>query len=168
MTACQADLICFSSTRQSDGKGRCTSPWVALARGKLCRSTTRRRIATMKRYTRREVAAAVLTAGWERWADAAVEAVDAEIGNGNEALHGRGVCPHAQNTARTICPLVPPRSHSSNPVRMKVRLTSLGNTQEVREQFYVQTWGSKSTLVYCQSKQNSPASAESYELLREI
>lgn len=160
------------------------SPWAALGRGKQCQSMTRRRTAMMKRYTRRGADAAALTAAWAGpWAGAAVGAAGEGTGNVNAVARGRGVSPHAQTAAHTTCPHVLPRSHLSNPVKMKVRLTKSGIEKEDRENVFCGNLGnhlpfylpsyyqasrlleenktSKSALVNCQSKQNLPATAKS-------
>ena len=80
-----------------------------------------------RRYTKHEVDAAALTAVWAGlWAGAAAGAVGEGTGSVNAAARGRGVSPHALTAAHTTCPHVLPRSHSSNPVKMEVRLTKSG------------------------------------------
>lgn len=105
--------VLFPLFRQSGARGRCTSPWAAWERGRLCQSMTRRRIATTKRYMKREVDAVACTAVWAAlWAGAVGGAAVAGTGNVNAAAHGKEVSPHAQTAARTTCPHGPPRSLS--------------------------------------------------------
>lgn len=138
----------------------------------------------MKRYTRRGADAAALTAVWEGpWAGVAVGAAGGETGNANAAARGSGVSPRAQTAAHTTCPHALPRSHLSNPVKMKVRLTKSGIEKEDRQNVFCCNPGnhlpfylpsnyqtsrlleenktSKSALVNCQSEQNLPATAKS-------
>lgn len=176
-------FLFYAVTRQSDERGRCTSPWAALGSGKPCQSTTRRRTATTKRYTRRGVDAVVLTAAWaEPWAGEAAAAAGEGTGNESAAAHGRGASPHAQTGAHTTCPHVPLKSRSSNLAKMKVRLTKSGIEEaagrKVRTVLKItchfiyptitrqadllgENKSPRSALVSCQSKQNLPAAAKS-------
>ena len=78
----------------------------------------------MKKFTKRGADAVALTVVWVGpWAGVADEAVGEETGNVSAAAHERGVSPHAPTAAHTTCLHVLPRSHLSNPAKMKVRLT---------------------------------------------
>lgn len=119
-------LRCLPSPRQSGVRGRCTCRWAAWERGKRCRSTTKRRTATTRRYTRRGAGAVARTVAWAGpWVDAAAEAPGGGTGSANGASRGRGVCLQGLSAARTTCRRGPPRSRSSSPVKMKVRLGML-------------------------------------------
>lgn len=90
----------------------------------------------MRRYMKREVDAAALTVVWAGlWAGAAAGAAGEGTGSVNAVARGRGVSPHALTGAHTTCPHVLPRSHSSNPEKMKVRLTKSGiqNVGQIKE-----------------------------------
>lgn len=88
----------------------------------------------MKRYTRRGADVAVLTAASVGpWAGAVAGVAGGGIGSVNAAARGSGVYPRALTGAHTTCPHVLPRSHSSNLVKMKVRLTKTRIKKEGRE-----------------------------------
>lgn len=79
-----------------------------------------------KRYTRRGAGAAALTAVWAGpWGDAVAGALGEGTGSVSAAARGRGVCLHGLTAARTTCRPGRPRSRSSNPAKMKVRLRVL-------------------------------------------
>lgn len=123
----------------------------------------------MKRYTRRGADAAALTAVWARpWAGAVAGAAGEGTGSVNAVARGRGVSPHALTAAHTTCPHVLPRSHLSNPVKMKVRLTKSGIRKEGRDggsQFYFLSYYQTTKHLEennnnCQGKQYLPATAK--------
>ncbi len=88
----------------------------------------------MKRYMRHGADAVVLTVvGAEPWAGAAAGAAAEGTESVNAAARGRGVSPHVLTAAHTTCLHVLPRSHLSNPVKMKVRLTKSGIEKQGRE-----------------------------------